>query len=146
MAVYKYKRVTTPGPDGTTLYFRNSETNAAVELAELDGWYYVHVPPDATMPDQAQEIEWQEVVLTDEQKASIRSISRPCQLIADEMQARIRAVYAIEDEQYYSRIASSSALGVYTLKPGELEKITAYNQHVEDARQWARNERGKIGL
>ena len=146
MPMYKYKRVTTPGPNGTTLYFRNSDDNKFIEVAELDGWHYVNIPDGAIIPDQHVEIEWQEVALTDELKTSLRGASRPCQLIADEMQARIRAVYAIEDEQYFSRIASSSALGVYTLQPGELEKITAYNLHVEEARKWARNERGKIGL
>ena len=56
MPIHKYQRVTTPGPDGTTLYFRNTETHEAIELAELNGWHYVFVPDGAAMPEQHADI------------------------------------------------------------------------------------------
>ena len=43
MPIYKY-HASSAGPNGTTLYFRNTEANDALELAELAGWHYVFVP------------------------------------------------------------------------------------------------------
>ena len=105
MPIYKYQRITTPGPNGTTRYFRNSDTEPrALELAEVDGWYYVFVPADAVLPEQPAEIDWQAVTLTDELKDRIKAASRPCHLIADRMQQMIRGAYSLEDEQYFARI------------------------------------------
>lgn len=146
MPIHKYQRVTTPGPDGTTLYFRNTETNDAIELAELNGWHYVFVPDGAVMPGQHADIQWQAVTLTDAEKEQIKAVSRPCQLIAEEMQRRIRAVYPIEDEQYFSRIGVGVALGLYVFQTGESEALRAFGDHVEAVRQWGRAERAKIGL
>lgn len=146
MPIYKYQRITTPGPDGATLYFRNTETNEAIELAELNGWHYVFVPNGATMPEQHADIGWQAVTLTDAEKEQIKAVSRPCQLIAEEMQRRIRAVYPVEDEQYFARIGVGVALGVYTFQPGEQDALLAFGAHVEAVRQWGRAQREAIGL
>ena len=86
MPIHKYQRVVTPGPNGATLYFRNTETNDALELAELDGWHYVFVPDGVTLPTQHADIQWQDVTLTDALKEQIKAASRPCQLIAEAMQ------------------------------------------------------------
>ena len=146
MPIHKYQRVVTPGPDGTTLYFRNTETNEAMELAELNGWHYVFVPDGVTLPDQHDDIQWQAVTLTDAEREQIKAVSRPCQLIAEEMQRRIRAVYSVEDEQYFARIGVGVVLGVYQFQPGEQEALLAFGAHVESVRQWGRAERVKIGL
>lgn len=146
MPIHKYKRVVTPGPNGATLYFRNTETNDALELAELDGWHYVFVPDGVTLPEQHADIQWQAVTLTDALKEQIKSASRPCALIAEAMQQRIRAVYSVEDEQYFARIGVGAALGVYIFQPGEQDALLAFGAHVEGVRQWGRLEREKIGL
>ena len=146
MPIHKYQRVVTPGPNGTTLYFRNTETNDALELAELDGWYYVFVPDGVTLPEQHVDIQWQAVTLTDALKEQIKAASRPCQLISEEMQRRIRERYSLEDEQYFSRIGVGAALGVYQFQPGEQDALLAFGDHVESVRQWGRAERLKIGI
>ena len=146
MPIHKYQRVVTPGPNGATLYFRNTETNDAIELAELDGWHYVFVPDGVTLPEQHADIQWQAVTLTDALKEQIKAASRPCQLIAEAMQQRIRSVYSVDDEQYFARIGVGAALGVYTFQPGEQDALLAFGAHVEGVRQWGRLEREKIGL
>lgn len=146
MPIHKYQRVVTPGPNGATLYFRNTETNDALELAELDGWHYVFVPDGVTVPEQHADIQWQAVTLTDTLKEQIKAASRPCQLIAEAMQQRIRAVYSVEDEQYFARIGVGAALGVYVFQAGEQDALLAFGAHVEGVRQWGRLEREKIGL
>ena len=146
MPIHKYQRVVTPGPNGTTLYFRNTETNDALELAELDGWHYVFVPDGVTLPEQHDDIQWQAVTLTEALKEQIKAASRPCQLIAEAMQQRIRAVYSVEDEAYFARIGVGVALGVYTFQSGEQNALLAFGAHVESVRQWGRDERAKIGL
>lgn len=146
MPIHKYQRVVTPGPNGATLYFRNTETNDAIELAELDGWHYVFVPDSVTLPEQHADIQWQAVTLTDALKEQIKAASRPCQLIAEAMQQRIRSIYSVEDEQYFARIGVGAALGVYTFQPGEQDALLAFGAHVEGVRQWGRLEREKIGL
>lgn len=144
--MYKYQRVTTPGPNGATLYFKNTEANDCLEVAAVDGWNYVHVPNPENLPSQPDGIAWQEVTLTADDKTALRAVSRPCQLISDEMQAKIRERYKAEDEQYFARIAGNAALGIYQFKAGEQDKLSAYNAYVEDLREWARAERAKIGL
>ena len=146
MPIHKYQRVVTPGPNGATLYFRNTETNDAIELAELDGWHYVFVPDGVTLPEQHADIQWQDVTLTDALKEQIKAASRPCQLIAEAMQQRIRNKYPIEEEIYFSRIGIGVALGVYAFQPGEQDALIAYSDFVESVRQWGRTEREKIGL
>lgn len=146
MPIFKYQRVVTPGPDGTTLYFKNSDENEAVEIAELDGWHYVFAADGASMPEQPPEIQWQRVELTAQQNEQIKAVSRPCQLIADEMQQRIRSVYSLEDEQYFARIGVGVALGVYEFQPGEREALLKFGAHVEAVRQWGRERRAAIGL
>ncbi len=146
MSMHKYQRAVTPGPDGTELRFRNTETDGAIELAELDGWYYVCVPDGVTMPDQQPEIQWQAVEPNAAIKEQIKAASRPCQLIYAEMQRRIRDAYPIEVEQYYARIGVGAALGLYVFQPGEQEALVAFGAYVEAVRQWGKSERAKIGL
>lgn len=63
-AIYKCQRYIEPGPNGVTLDFRNIQNDTAAPatmLAEIDGWRYVSVPDGTEMPEQPEEINWQEV-------------------------------------------------------------------------------------
>jgi hypothetical protein len=144
--IYRYQRATTQGPNGTTYYFRQPENATCTELAEVDGWHYVHAPDDAVLPEQHTEINLTPVELTDELKEQIKLRSRPVQLIHDEMQRRIRVRYPLEEEQYFARIGVGAALGAYQFQPGEQEAMLAFGGFVEEVRQWGRSERAKIGL
>lgn len=147
MPLFKYRRHIVSGPNGATHYFRNTEAEPrAIELAELGGWHYVHAPPGAALPEQPTEIEWQPVELTDALREQIKATSRPVQLIAEEMQQRIRSAYSLEDEQYFSRIGVGAALGAYAFQPGEQEALLAFGAHVEAVRQWGKAQRAEMGL
>ena len=147
MPLFKYQRVTTPGPNGATLYFRNTETDPrATELAEVDGWHYVFVPDAAVLPVQPAEINWQASALDDALREQIKAASRAVQLIAEQMQHRIRAAYSLEDEQYFSRIGVGAALGAYTFQTGEMEALLGFGAHVEAVRQWGKAQRQALGL
>lgn len=147
MPLFKYQRVTTPGPNGATLYFRNSEDDpCATELAEVGGWHYVFAPDAAVLPAQPAEINWQAVTLDDALREQVKAASRAVQLIAEQMQHRIRAAYSLEDEQYFSRIGVGAALGAYTFQSGEMEALLAFGGHVESVRQWGKAQRQALGL
>jgi len=132
--IYKYRRITTEGPDGTTLYFKNAdEGDRALELAEVEGWYYVSVPATAQLPEQPIEIEWQPVTLDAALKASIMANSRAVQLINQGVVDQIRALYSVDDELKLLRTAPSA-------------EFEAYNAHAEDCRSWGRAEKQNLGL
>jgi hypothetical protein len=145
--IYRYQRHSTPGPNGTTYYYRNTDIEPrAMELAELDGWYYVHVPEGCVLPEQPTEINWTPVDLTDELRAQIKAHGRPAQLIAQRVIDRIRAKYPLDEELYFARIAVGALQGSYTLQPGEADALLQYQIDVEAAREWGRQERAKLGL
>lgn len=134
MSIYKYKRITTEGPNGTTLYFKNAdEGDRALELAEVDGWYYVSVPATAQLPEQPAEIEWQAVTLDAGLKASITANSRAVQLINQGVVDQIRAMYSVDDELKLLRTAPSA-------------EFEAYNEHAEACRAWGREQKAALGL
>ena len=133
-SIYKYRRITTEGPNGTTLYFKNAdEGDRALELAEVAGWFYVSVPDNAKLPEQPAEIEWQAVTLDAETKASIMANSRAVQLINQGVVDQIRALYSVDDELKLLRTAPSA-------------EFETYNAHAEDCRAWGRAEKAKLGL
>jgi hypothetical protein len=145
--IYKYQRFTIPGPNGTTYYYRNSESEPrALELAELAGWYYVHVPEGCQLPEQPIEIHWTAVELTSELREQLKAQGRPAQLIAQAVIDRIRVKYPLDEELYFARIAVGALQGSYTLLPGEAEALTQYQIDVEAAREWGRQQRANIGL
>lgn len=132
--IYKYRRITTEGPDGTTLYFKNAdEGDRALELAEVDGWHYVSVPDTAQLPAQPTEIEWQAVTLDAALKASIQASSRAVQLINQGVVDQIRALYSVDDELKLLRTAPSA-------------EFEAYNAHAEGCRTWGREQKAALGL
>ena len=132
--IYKYRRVTTEGPNGTTLYFKNAdEGDRALELAEVDGWCYVSVPETAQLPEQPTEIEWQAVTLDAALKAAIMANSRAVQLINQGVVDQIRAMYSVDDELKLLRTAPNA-------------EFEAYNEHAEACRARGREQKAALGL
>ena len=121
--------------------------SSCTELATLpDGYTYVAVPEALTLPEQTSKILVEIVVLTPELRQTLKSNSTHCELIASRVEQRIREKYSLNDEQYFSRIASGAALNLYTFEPGEQSALTAFGDYVESCRQWGRQERAKLGL
>ncbi|MEO0003322.1 MAG: hypothetical protein RLZZ22_1014 [Pseudomonadota bacterium] len=117
------------------------------ELATLpDGYTYVALPAAVTLPAQPKQITVEPVTLTPELRTQLKAASVHCELIAQRMEDQIRARYSLSDEQYFARIASGAALGIYTFEPGEQEALIAFGQHIEACRQWGRAERARLGL
>jgi hypothetical protein len=71
--------------------------------------------------------------LTDELKESIKSASPHVQLINDRVVSKIREVYSLNDEIKMIRLSPS-------------EESTAYNDYVEECRDWGRTEKARLGL
>ena len=131
-----YTTYTLLAPEGST------------ELCTLDGVTYVSVP-DGDLPVQPTEIAASvvdPVVLTTEMREAIKAASTHCQLIHERMEAKIRARYSLSDEQYFARIASGVALGMYTFEAGEQDALAAFAAYVEEVRQWGREQRALLGL
>ena len=104
------------------------------------------VPDGLTLPAQPTEIDPQPVVLTDALKDRIKSNSPHVQLIYERTEQLIRAKYSMSDEAKYARIGVGVALGVYAFGAGEQDELLAFGAYVEQARQWGRDERAKLGL
>lgn len=84
------------------------------------------------------------VPMSDERKAVV--MQEKLQVISDKMQRKIREKYALEDEQYFSRIGVGKALGAYEFQEGEEAELLAFGAYVESIRQWGRDERAKLAL
>lgn len=146
-AIFKYRRITTPGPDGTTLYFRNADDEPrAIELGALDDWYYVSVPDGVVLPEQPEEIDWQPVTVDAETRLRLMAVSRPLQLIAQAIVERIRERYPLDEELFLNRIATGVANGLYVYQDGEEDEVIAFGVWAEECRQWGRAQRAALGL
>lgn len=130
------------------LQFPETSSEAScTELATLpDGYTYVAVPNSLVLPQQNSEILVEIVELTSELRQVLKSASTHCELIASRVEQKIREKYSLNDEQYFSRIASGAALNLYSFEPGEQEALIAFGSYVESCRQWGRQERAKLGL
>ena len=110
---------------------------------------YVSVPDDVALPEQPSQIAdsiVNPVTLTTELREAIKSTSLHCQLIHQRMEDKIREKYSLSDEQYFSRIASGVALGMYAFETGEQDALVAFGTYVEEVRQWGREQRAMLGL
>jgi len=143
--IYKYKKIITEGPNGTTICARLPD-GEGLELCEIGGYTYFHIPESVMLPEQHPDIVLENVVLTDSLRNAIKKSSRACQLIDMCMQEMIREQYTAEDEMYFARIGTGKALGVYEFQNGEENALLEYGNFVESVRQWGRDERAKIGL
>ena len=128
--------------------YSEDDTVRAVELCTIDGYTYVYWPGGLTIPDQPTEIVngIGEVTLTDELKTQIKDNCPHVKLSYQRLRDRIRSVYSIDDEQYFSRISIGSLSGTYTMQDDEPGEITAYQTLVEESRETARLERVALGL
>ncbi len=120
----------------------------STELCTIDGVTYVSVPDD-DLPEQAAQIRASivnPVTLTTELREAIKAASPHCALIHERMEAKIRDKYSLSDEQYFSRISSGAALGLYTFEAGESVALQAFGDYIESVRQWGREQRGQLGL
>ena len=146
MPLFKYTPYEAEGPNGTSVGFVCGEDQNCVQIAQIRGEVYVHVPDESKLPEQPAEITLTPVTPNEELKSELKAASRRVQFITEEMQRRIRERYTLEDEQYFSRIGVGAALGVYQFQPGEQEEMLAFGDFVEAVREWGRAERAKIGL
>lgn len=116
------------------------------ELGFIDGYYYASVPDDISLPTQHEGTDVTAVTLTDELKENLKKVNPYCKLIDQQIRTKIRERYDAEDEMYLTRISVGTMMGVYTFLPGEQQAVVDYGAYVESIRQWARDERAKIGL
>ena len=133
--------------DAYTVYQLNAP-EGSTELCTIDGVTYVSVPDD-DLPEQAAQISASivnPVTLTTELREAIKAASPHCALIHERMEAKIREKYSLSDEQYFSRISSGAALGLYTFEAGESVALQAFGAYIESVRQWGREQRGQLGL
>ena len=127
---------------------RSCAPEGSTELCTIDGVTYVSVPDD-DLPEQAAQISASivnPVTLTTELREAIKAASPHCALIHERMEAKIRDKYSLSDEQYFSRISSGAALGLYTFEAGESVALQAFGAYIESVRQWGREQRGQLGL
>lgn len=133
--------------DAYTVYQLNAP-EGSTELCTIDGVTYVSVPDD-DLPEQAAQISASivnPVTLTTELREAIKAASPHCALIHERMEAKIRDKYSLSDEQYFNRISSGAALGLYTFEAGESVALQAFGDYIESVRQWGREQRGQLGL
>ena len=134
--IYKYQKIT---DQYTTYSLREPDYNLLgtedriTELCTLGADTYVSVPDSITLPPQPEEITVEEVELTDELAASIKSASPHIALINVRVVDKIRAVYSVNDE-------------IKMLRIGPSPETEAYNDWVEECRAWGRAEKEKLGL
>lgn len=118
------------------------------ELGTIDGLTYVSVPDGVTLPEQLPQVAatLQTATLTAEMRAQLKATSPHCALISERMVQKIRALYSIDDEMFFTRIGVGAPARMYQPTPAELAEIQAFGEFVEAVRQWGRAERAKLGL
>lgn len=142
--IYRYTKKHTPGPNGTTICHRNTETNEITELATVDGLTYISVPDGVTLPEQPVTLE---IVDMDQSlREQIKAASPHSRLIGQRMIESIRAAYSVDDEMYFARIGVGAAMGMYQPSQSEVEEMATFGAFVEGVREWGRSERAKLGL
>lgn len=149
MQYYQYKKYVIPGPLGTIKRFNFpivDNDRIGMELATVGEVTYVAIPDDVEVSEQPIEIEAQPVTMTDTLRESIKVASPIEARIKQQVKDLIREKYTTEDEMYFARISVGTVMGIYTYLPGEAEAVIEYGQYVESIRQWAREERTKVGL
>jgi hypothetical protein len=96
-------------------------------------------------PDIAQSVEHLSP-LPDDLKNAIREASPHVRLINQRMQDMVRAKYSAEDEMKFSRLGVGQSLGMYNMTDVEKRDMAAFGIYLEECRQWAKNERSKLGV
>lgn len=91
------------------------------------------MPDTAELPDQPVEIDVAPVTLTDALRDQIKAASPHVRLINQQVEDKIRERYSLGDEIKLLRIAPS-------------DETAAWNEYVEDCRQWGREQKAALGL
>ena len=130
----------------TTVYIKLPEDIVCNELAVIDGITYVSVPDNVELPEQPKEISVSVAEITEDLKLKLRKESAHLQLIDKQFTEKLRKKYSIDDELYFARIAIGFLMGKYVFEDDEMGLLSEYQIFVEDLRQWARDERTKLGL
>jgi hypothetical protein len=146
--IYQFTKQITEGPNGTVIGFKQTEGAEVqpLELCTIDGVTYLSVPTGYTLEDQPAGIDFTPAVLTESLKESIKANAHAVQLIAQDVQRKIREKYTLEDENYFARIGVGAALNAYTFLPGEKEALLAFNDYVEQCRRYGKEKRSELGL
>lgn len=132
MTIYKYQKIIT---DFTTYFVRTLEGSGITELCTIDGETYLHVPGE--QPEQPEQITIEEVVLTDDLKASIKDASPHVRLIRQKVVDKIREKYSLNDEL--------KIMSLYFVNP-EDPIIQECSDYKVSCRAWGQAEKAKIGL
>jgi hypothetical protein len=103
------------------------------ELATIDGTTYVYLPDDAILPTQPTEISVSAITLTPDLAGQIKATSPHVRLINQRVVDKIRLQYSMDEEIKMLRLAPS-------------DESNAYNDYVEQCRDWGRQEKAKLGL
>ena len=134
--IFKYQKIITSGPNGTTLQFKDMDIGIepkSLELGQLDSWYYVSVPDANKISQQHSEINFQPANLTQQEKSALASTSRAVQLINQEVVDSIRKNYSVDDELKLLRTQPS-------------QEFDEYNTYVEACRAVAKLKKQNLGL
>ena len=119
--IYKYQKIT----DQYTTYTardNGEEDKKITELCTIGDKTYISVPDDVKLPEQAEQIKLELVILTAELKEQIEMASPHIQLIKKRIREKIAGKYSIEDEL---KIIRNKINGV------EVEKYIEYNSYID---------------
>jgi len=130
MPIMRYKKIQ---DEYTTYRLIEPEDIKCTELCTLNNYTYVHVPEDVVLPTQHSQITIDEVTLTDELKAQIKSSSKRIKLINERVVIKIREKYSLNDEICMNRLRDT-------------QEFSDYNTFVESCILWGMQEKIKIGL
>ena len=86
------------------------------------------------------------VTLDDALRDQIKAASPHTQFIDQRVIERIRERYSVDDELFFARITVSQQMGLYVMTEGEMAEVVAFKNRVEQAREWGREQRAKLGL
>lgn len=104
------------------------------ELCTLDdGYTYVSIPAEVSLPEQPTQIDVELVGVTPELRDQIKAASPHVQLINQRVQAAIAERYSLADEIKLLRTAPSP-------------EMQAYDAYAEECRAWGRAEKARLGL
>lgn len=134
--IFKYQKIITSGPNGTTLQFKDMGIGIepkSLELGQLDSWHYISIPDASQVPEQHSEINFQLANLTEQEKAELVSTSRAVYLINQEVVDSIRKKYSVDDELKLLRTQPS-------------KEFDEYNAYVEACRAVAKLKKQNLGL
>ena len=89
-SVYRYQPIVDAGPAGTVTRFANTENDSIRRIASIDGWEYVSVPDNVTIPVQPDGITLEKVNVTPSLRLELiranRSIALSKQVAREQVQ------------------------------------------------------------